>query len=225
MSPAKGSPSPKGEATRQRIVDAALDLFTEKGFAGTTMRAVAERADVSLGNAYHYFASKEHLVQGFYERTQDAHAEAAAAAMTTRSLAERWTACETAFLEVNRPYHPFAGTFFAVAAQPDSPLSPFSAESGPAREAATAIMRDVVEGSDAKMDARLRAELPDLLWLAHMGIVLHWVHDRSEGQRRTVRLVERTAPALEKLTGLSRLPVLRGSVHDLLDTFRDLRTP
>lgn len=217
MSPAKG------EATRQRIVDAALDLFTEKGFAGTTMRAVADRAGVSTGNAYHYFASKEHLVQGFYERTQDAHAAAAAEAMTTRSLAERWTASEVAFLEVNRRHHPFAGTFFSVAAQPDSPLSPFSEDSRPAREAATQIMRDVVEGSDAKMDARLRAELPELLWLAHMGVVLHWVHDRSEDQRKTTTLVRRTAPVLEKLTGLSRLPVVRGTVHELLDLTRELR--
>ena len=34
------------------------------------MRAVADRAGVSLGNAYYYFGSKENLVQGFYDQMQ-----------------------------------------------------------------------------------------------------------------------------------------------------------
>jgi AcrR family transcriptional regulator len=222
--PADPTPSARGEQTRQRIVDAAQELFEEKGYAKTTMRAVADRAGVSLGNAYYYFASKDHLVQGYYDRMQDAHAAAARTALRgRRTLAERWDACETAFLDVARPYHPFAGKFFAVAAEPTSPVSPFSAESEPARTAATAIMREVVQGSDVKGDARLLRELPDLLWLAHMGIVLHWVHDRSPEQRRTAMLVRRTAPLLERLVSLSRLRPLRPAVHDVLDLARDLR--
>jgi len=54
--------------TRDAIVEAALELFRERGFEGTTMRAVAERAGVSVGNAYYYFSSKDELVQGFYDQ-------------------------------------------------------------------------------------------------------------------------------------------------------------
>ena len=61
MTTARGS-------TRDAIVSAALALFRERGFEGTTMRAVAERAGVSVGNAYYYFSSKDELVQGFYDQ-------------------------------------------------------------------------------------------------------------------------------------------------------------
>ena len=59
----------RGEQTRASIIDAPLGLFSEKGYEATTMRAIAERAGVSLGNAYYYFASKEQLIQGFYDHT------------------------------------------------------------------------------------------------------------------------------------------------------------
>ena len=70
--------SPKAELTRQAIVDAALRLFRAGGYDRTTMRAIADEAGVSAGNAYYYFGSKEHLVQAFYDQLQVEHAEAAA---------------------------------------------------------------------------------------------------------------------------------------------------
>ena len=82
----------------------------------------------------------------------------------------------------------------------------------------------MVTGSDIRGDARVVAELPELLWLAHMGMVLHWVHDRSSGQRRTLLLVRRTVPLVERLVRLSRLRPLRSVAHEVLDLARDLRT-
>ena len=37
------------------------------------MRAIAQKAGVSLGNAYYYFSSKEYLIQAFYQRLHDDH--------------------------------------------------------------------------------------------------------------------------------------------------------
>ena len=59
--------TPKSERTRQRILDAAIALFAEKGFAATTMRDIAAAADVSIGLAYRYFARKEDLAVALYE--------------------------------------------------------------------------------------------------------------------------------------------------------------
>ncbi|MDO8364186.1 MAG: TetR family transcriptional regulator [Actinomycetota bacterium] len=44
-----------------RLRDAALALFGERGFAGTTVRAIAERADVTAGLVLHHYGSKEGL--------------------------------------------------------------------------------------------------------------------------------------------------------------------
>jgi hypothetical protein len=82
----------------------------------------------------------------------------------------------------------------------------------------------VVAGADLKADQRVLAELPDLLWLAHMGVVLHWVHDRSPDQRRTRRLVDRAVPLIDKLVRLTRLRPLRPITYELLDLARDLRS-
>ena len=58
----------KSDRTRTAIVDAALALFTEQGFDVTTVRQIAARAGVSVGNAYYYFDSKEQLVLSIYEQ-------------------------------------------------------------------------------------------------------------------------------------------------------------
>lgn len=49
------------DAVRARLVEAALEVFAELGFEAATVAAVAERASVSTGNVYRYFASKEDL--------------------------------------------------------------------------------------------------------------------------------------------------------------------
>ena len=49
------------EARPQEIVDAALDVFTERGFAATRLDDVAQRAGVSKGTLYLYFPNKEEL--------------------------------------------------------------------------------------------------------------------------------------------------------------------
>lgn len=49
----------KSERTRQAIVDATYRLILEQGYAATSMRQIAENADVALGGIYHHFNGKE----------------------------------------------------------------------------------------------------------------------------------------------------------------------
>jgi AcrR family transcriptional regulator len=51
------------EATRQRILDAALDAFRKRGFEATTTRDIAAAADIATGTLFNYFASKEAIVE------------------------------------------------------------------------------------------------------------------------------------------------------------------
>lgn len=215
--------TPKSEATRTLIVETALRLFQENGYDKTTMRAIAREAGVSVGNAYYYFSSKEQLVQGFYDRITELHEEACADVLATeRDFAKRLRAVLLAWLEVAEPYHEFGRQFFVNAADPSSPLSPFSTESSPARDAQIALFRRVLEGSTAKVDPDLRPELPELLWLYEMGVVLFWVHDRSAGCRRTRMLVDRTVPLLDRVIGLSRLRLLRPVTREIVQLIGDL---
>jgi AcrR family transcriptional regulator len=51
----------KGEATRQRIIEAAAPIFNRQGFAGASMQDVMEAAGLEKGGIYRHFASKEEL--------------------------------------------------------------------------------------------------------------------------------------------------------------------
>lgn len=51
----------KGEQTRQAIIEAAFVIFRERGYHGTSMRQIAERAGIALGGIYNHFASKEDI--------------------------------------------------------------------------------------------------------------------------------------------------------------------
>jgi AcrR family transcriptional regulator len=52
---------PGGPDTRGQIIDAARESFAERGFSGTTIRAVAASADVDPALVHHYFGSKDDL--------------------------------------------------------------------------------------------------------------------------------------------------------------------
>ncbi|MQA24861.1 MAG: TetR family transcriptional regulator [Micromonosporaceae bacterium] len=221
--PSGASPR-RGEQTRALIVDTAVRLFAEHGYDQTTMRRVASDAGVSLGNAYYYFGSKEHLVEAFYDRLQaEIRAAAVPAIAGERDFATRLRTALHAAVDVMTPYHGFAGKLIKTATDPASPVSPFSEQSAPAREASIGLFREVVADSTTRLDARLRDELPELLWLGHMGITLYWVHDTSPGQRRTRLLIDRATPLVGRLVELTRLRVLRNVTHEVLELVRALR--
>lgn len=54
-------PERNAEATQQRLIDAALSLYAERGYAGTCLDAILKRASSSKGAFYHHFDSKEAL--------------------------------------------------------------------------------------------------------------------------------------------------------------------
>jgi AcrR family transcriptional regulator len=217
--------TPRAEQTRTAITEAALRLFRENGYEATTMRAIAQEAGVSTGNAYYYFGSKEELVQQFYAHTHAEHLAACRGVLDRETeFAARLRGTLRALIDVNEPYHAFAARFFKYAAEPSSPLSPFSKESSPVREAALAIYREVVDGSTTRIDRELRGELPELLWLYSMGIVLFWVHDTSPGCAKTYQLIDRTVPLADRLVALSRVRLLRATIREVISIIRDIRS-
>jgi AcrR family transcriptional regulator len=58
----------RAEARPDEVLDAALDLFIEKGFASTRVEDIAKRAGISKGAVYLYFPSKEAILEGLVRR-------------------------------------------------------------------------------------------------------------------------------------------------------------
>jgi AcrR family transcriptional regulator len=63
--------APDGDK-REDIMRAALELFVERGFHGTSVPSVADRARVAAGTIYHYFDGKEALVNAVFQRWKQA---------------------------------------------------------------------------------------------------------------------------------------------------------
>jgi AcrR family transcriptional regulator len=216
------TPKPKSEQTRTLILETAMRLFQERGYDRTTMRAVAQEAGVSVGNAYYYFSGKEHLIQGFYDRIGAEHKAAVRPVLDRETdLQARLAGVLKAWLDVAEPYHEFAAQFFKNAADPDSPLSPFSPDSKAPREEAIGIFREVLSGSKAKVPAELKDTLPELMWLSEMGLVVYWVFDRTPGRERSYRLAERGARLTTLGVSLARFRVLRPLVREVHELFTD----
>lgn len=220
--PGEGAAPSKSEQTRALILETAMRLFRERGYDRTTMRAIATEAGVSVGNAYYYFEGKEHLIQGFYDRIAAEHR------LVVREILDRETELEArlagvlkAWLDIATPYHEFAVQFFKNAADPDSPLSPFSPESEHARLQAIGVHREVLAGSGTKVAPELREVLPELMWLAQMGLVLYWIFDRTEDRARSHRLAERGARITARSVALARFRVLRPLVREVHELFTD----
>lgn len=56
-------------ATRARIIDAALTLFAQHGYAGATIKQIAQAAGMAQGLLYNYFPSKEHLLLAIFQQS------------------------------------------------------------------------------------------------------------------------------------------------------------
>jgi len=220
----KPKKTPKGEQTRELILNSALDLLAEHGYEKTTMRAIARRAGVSLGNAYHYFGSKEHLIQAFYHRLHEEHLAVARPALEKESsFRARLLTAMKLKISTLEPYHEFAGVLFKTAADPHSPLNPFAHASAPVRRDSIKLFEELVVDTRARTPADLRAELPYLLWLYHMGVILFWIHDSSPRRARTYRLIDQTVDLLDKLISLASNPLMRPVRKRALSMIGELR--
>lgn len=214
----------KGEQTRTLILNSALDLLADRGYEKTTMRAIAERANLSLGNAYHYFKSKEHLIQAFYQRTHEQHLAVALPVFEReKNLKPRLLEVLRLKIQTLEPYHEFAGVLFKTAADPHSPLNPFGHDAAPVRRDSIELFEVLVSGAKTRLPADLKAELPYLLWLYHMGIILFWIHDMSPRRARTHYVLNRTVDLLDRLITLASNPLMRPLRKKSLQFVAELR--
>lgn len=95
--------SAKGQATRERIVHVATELFAEAGYEGTSIETVLARSGVSRGALYHHFDDKEALFVAVLEAIEARIAQATVDA--SRGIADPVAALQAgcdAWVDVSR---------------------------------------------------------------------------------------------------------------------------
>jgi AcrR family transcriptional regulator len=63
----QGTPLTESNDSKDRLAMSALELFSERGFAGTSIRDIAKSTGLSLSNIYHHFGNKEGLLLAILE--------------------------------------------------------------------------------------------------------------------------------------------------------------
>ena len=92
----RGSVAANREVTRDRILDAATELFAAQGFHGTSVAEISARADIKTGALYHHIKSKEELLweilRGWQRARDDDSLDVVGRLLTTRTRKEETTA-------------------------------------------------------------------------------------------------------------------------------------
>jgi len=212
---------PKSEETRGRILEAAIELFRERGFEAATMREIAGAAGVATGAAYYYFDSKDAIVLAFYDR---ARLELAPGIEKALADAHDFESRLRSVIETKLAYfEPDRGLLRALAAHtdPEHPLSPFSAQTHDIREQDIFVFQKLLAESRLRLPKDIAPRLPRILWLYQLGVILFWIYDRSDGHGRTQRLLTASISIIGKLIRLSVLPLFRPArkaVIELMET-------
>jgi AcrR family transcriptional regulator len=165
------------EATRRRLIAAALELFTTTGFRATTTPMLAERAGIAEGTIYRHFSGKEALLNAAYRQVQQW-----AAGVVKEVEADRQLPVRDRLLGVAR-------RLLEEAARDPAALRMLFANTGephldePSRESARQF-RDAVQGvmASGKSDGVVRAGPADLwagVWLAIVAFAVERVGSRE----------------------------------------------
>lgn len=197
----KATRKPAGERTKEQIFEQALQLFRGRGFEVTTMRDIARAAKVATGAAYYYFPSKEAIVSAYYDQVQLLHAKNVHEHLSEKkALRERLGIVMHSKLEILKEDKKFLGALFRYTGEPGHPLSVFGKGTQPQRKQSLETFREALEGADAS--AELKQLIAWVMWLAHLGMILFFIHDESQGQAKTHKLLDGVLDLLSTLVEL-----------------------
>ena len=200
------------QLTRVRILEAAVDVITIKGFKSATMREIAKQAQVGDATIYNYFPTKEKLLYGYCEYVQqqvmlelkeisDFH---------EYSVQEQLQQLVETNLRVWLPAREFLQQVFEISFA--EPVAGFSniAETKRLFTSMVVDMLDAAVEAGEIPDQSYRELLPRLFWDYMTGIMAYWLKDTSEGFANTTQVIDRSMELVANI-------LQQGMVGKLLD--------
>ncbi|HEX4266043.1 MAG TPA: TetR/AcrR family transcriptional regulator [Verrucomicrobiae bacterium] len=190
----RGKREKNKERTKERILEAALQLFRDKGLEQTTTKEISRKAGIAEGTLFNYFKTKEDLALYFFQKeTEDLIRWFRADARLQKApLTEKLFAIIHRQLEYIEPYEDFIGAVFYRSLQPSSTLSPLSLESQELRLKYLRFIREILAEAEEENEIPWVGDLGAYaVGLFYVGIVTHWLHDTSRGKQKTLALLDR----------------------------------
>ncbi|MFF4371106.1 helix-turn-helix domain-containing protein [Streptomyces sp. NPDC001594] len=192
--------APSGRPPREELLCAAAELFTVRGYAATTTRAVAERAGMRQATMYHYFGGKEELLAELLESTV-----APSLALSRRLLAETgrpaarrlWELCRSdVLLLCGGPHH--LGALYLLPELHRPRLEPFRRMRDELRAHYRALLDAIPAGAEPAADRAELALRGDLIFGLVEGVMLV---RRCDPARPVAALAEAAADAALRIAG------------------------
>ena len=175
-------------ATRQRILDAALEAFRASGFESTTTRDIASAAGIATGTLFNYFATKEAIVECLAEEALDKARASFARQTREGDLEEELFAYVAAELRQLKPLRRFIMPLL------ETSLCPLSA--APRSDAPSALRVEHLETIAGLARKHGLAELSpvtlQLYWTLYIGVLVFWASDKSPKQEDTLALLDQS---------------------------------
>jgi AcrR family transcriptional regulator len=176
------------DATRRRILDAAVQMFRGRGFEATTTRDIADEAGIATGTLFNYFPTKEAIVISLASdalgkaRSNFEHDSA------ETSLEEELFALIVAELRQLKPLRKFITPLL------ETTLSPLSATH---RAASNDSLRTDHLETVANLVRKHRAAEPSpvalqMYWTLYTGALAFWAGDKSPKQEDTLALLDQS---------------------------------
>ena len=180
--------------TRIKILEASVDIITEKGFKSASMREIARHAGVADATIYNYFPSKEKLLYGYCEHIQQQVMDSLKDIEDFHeySLHEQLQQLTETQLQAWLPAREFLQEVFKLTYY--SPVSG-ATQLKPTRKIFTQIFTEMLE---AAIEAGEIPEqpyqelLPRLFWDYMTGIMAYWLKDDSEAFSNSTQLIDKS---------------------------------
>jgi AcrR family transcriptional regulator len=217
-------PRKDGAATARRIYLVALDLFRSQGFAETTMRDVARAAGLSLGAAYHHFASKDSILLAYFDEQVSAHEALSEERLRgVEDLRERLGIAFETGLEVRRQDRALLSALARVVLDRSSPASLFAASAADVRKRSIRIFRHAIEVPAIAEEIRPLAATA--LWAMQLAVLLYYVDDDSPRSARTEKLVSELLDLVPPIALMFGMPMMEFAREKLVRALLDAGIP
>jgi TetR/AcrR family transcriptional regulator of autoinduction and epiphytic fitness len=174
------------------IIKTAVDLMTQHGFEGTTMKQIARAADIGDATIYKYFPTKEKLVTAFFEQAiSDALAQAEkTSGLKEFSLHERMQLLIDSLLEILLADREFVGVARGLIERAPMLLLGEQLPGKPLLKQAFMQMVEQAEASEKIVPCGFKPSLAGLLADYVYGVIAYWLRDESEQFSNTTQMVD-----------------------------------
>ncbi len=196
----KVSKKAKGK-TRAKIIEASIDLITQKGYKDASLREIAKLAGVSNPTIYNYFPSKERLLYGYIEHQhlQSAKVLGKIDDFHTYTLREQLQTLVETELELYLEDREFVMQISSMLFGNSSlKLDSVYATKEKFVEIVDEMFSVAIEAGEIKKPP-FREYLPSLFWDYYIMVVAYWVEDSSDSFENTTQFIDHSMGVIEAL--------------------------